>query len=96
MRLLEDYTAAGFDPAAFWELSPRLFVAQMRGAVRRNENRRNAGIADAWLTAALSRAKRMPKLERLLVRRLQPQRAQSREIMQAMCDALAAAWGAKG
>ena len=49
----------------------------------------------AWLGATLGRAKKIPKLERMLSRRLRPQKAQSREVMQAMCDALAAAWGAK-
>jgi hypothetical protein len=67
----------------------------MAGAARRADADGNALIAQAWLTATLSRAKRIPKLEGLLKRRLKPQARQSREEMQAMCNALAAAWGAK-
>jgi hypothetical protein len=49
----------------------------------------------AYATAALMRSKRLPDPDRLMRRRLPEPRTQSREMLQAMCDALAAAWGAK-
>lgn len=95
MALLENYVAAGFDPAAFWGLSPRLYVAHMAGAQRRAEMAHNDAMRLAYTTAVLTRVKTMPKLEKLMVRKVKHQRRQSREELQAMCNALAIAWGAK-
>lgn len=67
----------------------------MAGARRRAEADHDAIVARAWLTASLGRAKKIPKLEILLARRPKVQPRQSREMLQAMCDALAAAWGAR-
>lgn len=67
----------------------------MTAAARRIEREQNAGIVQAYVTAGLMRAKRMPKIETLIQRRLPKHKKQSREVLQAMCDALAAAWGAK-
>jgi hypothetical protein len=67
----------------------------MQGAARRTEREHNAAVVQAYMTAGLTRAKRMPKIETLIQRRLPKQKRQSREVLQAMCDALAAAWGAK-
>jgi hypothetical protein len=92
---MEAYTAAGFDPGAFWALSPRLYQAHMNAAAKRAERDQNMAMMQAYLTAGLMRAKRMPRFETLIKRRLPKHRRQSREVLQAMCDALAAAWGAK-
>ena len=67
----------------------------MAGARAKAEADSNASVAQGWLIASLSRAKKIPKLESLLARRIKPQQRQSRDVMQAMCDALAAAWGAR-
>lgn len=66
----------------------------MAAAAKRAEREHNAAMVLAYTTAALMRAKRMPKIETLLQRRLPKQKQQRPEILQAMCDALAAAWGA--
>jgi hypothetical protein len=57
--------------------------------------RHNMAMQQAYATAALMRSKRLPDPDRLMRRRLPEPRTQSREMLQAMCDALAAAWGAK-
>jgi hypothetical protein len=46
---LKNYIAAGFDPARFWDITPRLFMTEMEGAAMRSENRR----AEIWMTAML-------------------------------------------
>ncbi|MFD1913799.1 hypothetical protein [Halodurantibacterium flavum] len=56
----------GFDPDAFWRLTPRLYVIQMQGALARIRGEARARIEAAWLTAMLSRATRIPPLEQLL------------------------------
>lgn len=66
----------------------------MAGAAARAEAAHTSAIVQAYMTAALTRAKRMPRLETLTRRRLRKTRTQSREELQAMCDALAGAWGA--
>ncbi|MBR9840208.1 MAG: hypothetical protein GYB50_20295 [Rhodobacteraceae bacterium] len=66
--MLEDYVAAGFDPAAFWSLTPRLYLAQMRGARRRMEEQDTGSLHLAWLTAALMRTQKFPSLKKLLRR----------------------------
>lgn len=40
----------------------------MRGAAKRMVREYNQQVAQAWITAAVSRAKKMPKLEKLLVK----------------------------
>ena len=49
MDLLTHYIAAGFDPARFWDITPRLFSTEMDGAAKLSENRR----AEIWMTAML-------------------------------------------
>lgn len=51
---------AGFDPAAFWGLTPRLYMIHMRGARKRIEMQAMADRALAFNTAALTRAKKLP------------------------------------
>lgn len=64
--MLQDYISAGFPAAEFWGLSPRLFLAQMRGARARLEREQKNAIEMAWLTAALVRAAKLPSLEKLM------------------------------
>ncbi|WP_353472323.1 hypothetical protein PVT71_13610 [Salipiger sp. H15] len=86
--MLEDHVAAGFDPAAFWSLTPRLYLAQMRGARRRLEAEEMLSVQQAWLTATLMRAKKIPDLKKLL-RRRSP--AESREEFKAKLAAMSSA-----
>jgi len=55
---LKEYIAAGFDPARFWDLTPRLFVTEMEGAALRAESRRT----EIWFTAMLPQLKDPPSL----------------------------------
>jgi hypothetical protein len=67
----------------------------MAGAVMRAEAEHTSAIVQAYMAAALTRAKRLPRLETLTRRQPRKNKHQSREELQAMCDALAAAWGAQ-
>jgi hypothetical protein len=90
------YISAGFDPARFWKITPRLLMLEMQGAMRRREMRRVEMWEAEWLHRA--RFKGQP-LELVSIKRFAPMtqrnKRQSREVLQAMCDALAHAWGAK-
>lgn len=66
MGLLRGYVAAGFSPDGFWRLTPRLYVAHMRGAGERAEFEYKAHTRHAWQTANLMRAKEIPSIEKLL------------------------------
>jgi hypothetical protein len=55
---LRGYIAAGFDPARFWKITPRLFALEMEGASDRAEIRRQ----EIWFTAMLSSLKKPPSL----------------------------------
>lgn len=54
------YVAAGLDPVAFWHLTPRLYLAQMRGAADRMEDEHRNRSWLAWHVEALSRQKVLP------------------------------------
>ncbi|OWJ69822.1 hypothetical protein CDV50_16000 [Haematobacter massiliensis] len=66
--MLEAYVAAGFDPRAFWGLTMRLYQVHMLGARRRLESEADARLTQAWLTAALGKQRKLPKLKTLLKR----------------------------
>lgn len=63
--MLNDYIAAGFDPAAFWRLTPRLYVAHMDGAAARlnREHKERAWLA--YHVAYLPMQKKAVKFEDL-------------------------------
>lgn len=86
--MLEDYVAAGLDPAAFWSLTPRLFLCQMRGARRRAEGEDHLSTYQAWLTARLTRIDKIPGLGKLLGRRQSPG---SREDLKSRLTAMSSA-----
>ena len=88
--MAEDYIAAGFDPARFWELTPRLMVLEMDGAARRHERER----ALIWWGAMMPHMKKPPRFEEFVNPVARPKR-QSAQELDAMCAALAAAWGAE-
>ena len=64
--MLAGYVAAGFEPAAFWKLTPRLYQVHMRGAHERMQREHDARVWLAWHTAFLPQAKRKPRYEDLL------------------------------
>ncbi|WP_136685699.1 hypothetical protein [Falsirhodobacter xinxiangensis] len=64
--MLEAYIEAGFDPASFWSLTLRLFQIHMRGAQARIRRDQQQATTTAYLTAGLTRIKKLPKLKDLL------------------------------
>jgi hypothetical protein len=56
----------------FWGLTPRETYMVIEAAIWRNERRQQELMALAWNTAALTRAKRMPRLRTLLASRSGP------------------------
>ena len=89
-----EYIGAGLPPERFWDITPRLYITEMQGARKLLERQQSERIETAWITAALTRAKKMPPLDRML-RRKAKAKPQSPEQQQVMCEVLAAAWGAK-
>lgn len=90
--------AAGFDPRAFWSLTPRLFDLHMRGAVKRIERDLDAQHRLAYHTAALSgmaMAGALPAFEEVFKhRRVQPPRAQNLAELEAAIMAIGINLGA--
>lgn len=92
-----DYIAAGFDPSAFWRLTPRQFDLHMQGAQARIERELDAMNRHAYSIAALSGAAfagQLPKFEKAFGRKVQPGKPQSDASMEASLRVLAVAWGA--
>ncbi|WPY93155.1 hypothetical protein T8T21_08440 [Limimaricola variabilis] len=67
----------------------------MRGARARLTREQEGRAWQAWHAAALARVKTLPDLRRFVTGRARAAQRQSPVMLQAMCDALAAAWGAK-
>jgi hypothetical protein len=64
--LLRDALRAGISAPEFWELTPVETFMSIEASVWREERRQQAALTAAWVTAKLSRAKRIPPLKRLL------------------------------
>ena len=58
----------GLDPSRFWHLTPREASTIMKGASKRLIREQNQTAWLAWHIAALERAKKLPKLETLLIK----------------------------
>jgi hypothetical protein len=63
---LRDALRCGVTVESFWSMTPRETYATIEAAAWRAEQEQKARAWLAWHTAALSRAKRMPPLARLL------------------------------
>lgn len=59
----------GVSIEGFWNMTPVETFATIEAVLWREEANQRREITQAWLTAALGRAKRLPKLERLLVKK---------------------------
>jgi len=94
--MLEDYIVAGFDPAAFWCLSPRLYLAHMKAANERRRAEQHSAAWLAWHTAGLHRAPKFPEFADFANPATAVVAEQTPEQLQTMFNALAIAWGAKG
>jgi len=90
--LLQAYVAAGFDPAAFWSLTPRLYFVQMQGARDRLQREQRDRSWLAWHVAALMRADQIPDFTQFVEG--VATKPQTPEMQKAMVLALARAWGA--
>lgn len=69
---MRNWTAAGLDPAAFWDMGPAEYVAVLRGANDRIVREHNDRVQAAWLGAQLTayapaKSHQFPKLEKLLI-----------------------------
>lgn len=60
--MLVSYIDAGFDPAAFWDITPRLYMLHMRGAEARLKREAQDRREQAWFIAYLPSAKEPPAL----------------------------------
>ena len=89
--------AAGFDPAAFWCITPRLYDLHMRGALKRLEREAETINRHAYNSAALSAGAmkgKLPKYEQVFRAPIKPGAAQSADVLEANLRAMARAWGA--
>lgn len=57
--MLRAYILAGFDPARFWDLTPRLYQIEMAGATARHRREREM----LWIGAMLPHLKEPPGFE---------------------------------
>lgn len=93
-----DYIAAGFDPAAFGRLTPRLYQLHMNGAIKRIERDADLRNHQAYNTAALigaAMAGKLPKFDEAFRKGIQKGVPQPPEVVEANLMALARAWGVK-
>jgi len=60
--------SAGVAQAEFWELTPRELGLALDGAAQREDRDLDRLLTAAWHGAAFERAKRLPKLDRVLRR----------------------------
>lgn len=64
--MLEAYASVGYDPGAFWSLTPRLYLIHMKAARARLVRERTDRLEAAWLVAALQRQNKLPPLASLI------------------------------
>ncbi len=84
----------GLDPALFWTLTPRIMVHVATAARRRLESEHNGRAWLAHTIEALSRQKRLQRLDTLLIKR-RPARDQTWHEQMMLCQMIASAYGSK-
>ena len=67
---------AGLDPAKFWRMTPYEIVKHIECEAERKKEQEAAIVQTAWLTEAMARTKKLPKLEKLLKEIDKPPRRQ--------------------
>lgn len=96
--LLVDYVAAGFDPLAFWQITPRLYDLHMQGVIKRIEREIEAQNRQAYHAAALTglaMAGELPEFDKVFKpRRVAPVRPQSLVELEANLVAIGISLGA--
>jgi hypothetical protein len=97
-RLHSNWVAAGFDPARFWNITPREVEREMTAARKRREIEADERMSLAWYIAAFTRveAKKFPKLKDVIgkrARQSQPSEPQSPDVQLANMKAMFLAFG---
>lgn len=87
----------GLKPDEFWNLTAAEFFIMVKGCQKRRKERRNDIITNAWVTANLSLAKKMPKLDSLLIKDEEDRKIkiQTPESMLATCKIINSSLGGK-
>jgi len=73
-KLLEQALRCEITAAEFWQMTPNETWQTIEAYGWRLNQQRREAISMAWLTAALTRAKRLPKLAQLLAEKAKPLR----------------------
>jgi hypothetical protein len=79
----------------YWRLTIPMLFREMAVAARRQAQEHDRDVRIAWLTAALVRSAKFPKLHDLLASSDAPQKAQDPATLAAHAHALAAMYGFK-
>lgn len=66
LALLQQALRAGIGVQEFWDLTPVETYMAIEASIWREQQRQKQSIAQAWYSAALQRAKRLPPLKQLL------------------------------
>ena len=64
--MLRAYVSAGFPPGDFWGLTPRLYLAHMRGAEARFDREHKNDAWLAWHVEALRRSEKLPPFDKFV------------------------------
>lgn len=64
--MIVSFVSVGGTEREFWEMSPPEYWRRMEGEGMRLKRDGEARVESAWLTAMLSRAEKVPRLEKLL------------------------------
>jgi len=93
--MLTDFLQADYSEDLFWSLTPRQVETHLTAANRRHRREHNERVQQAYLTAKLFHAdpKRMPKVERFLLRDVRPGRRQTQSEMLTIVRIMAATLG---
>lgn len=65
-ELLVGALEIGLSRRDFWQMTPREYYRELEAAQRRSENDHRHLLTQAWMTASLTRRKKMPDLDEVL------------------------------
>ena len=72
----------GCTVAEFWEMTPRETYAVIAATNWQERQRERQQVSSAWLTASLSRSKRIPRLKVLLAQQSRPKRLSGKQLQE--------------
>jgi hypothetical protein len=76
--------ACGFAPASYWDQTPRLVYHALNGFVRRLERENENSVTLVHLAEQLRRAKKIPKLNKLIPKRRNTEPMRDEDIAHAL------------